>query len=165
MKQAIQYSFVVETSRDQAWSFLWNIEAMARCIPGCEEVRVQNEGESYRARLRRHVGPFLIRFDLDIVVAESAPPERIRIVVSGEDKRLRSQLHQSVMVSLQDINSYQCQIDIATDLRLSGMLASLGERLLSGQIQQELDTFVGCVRSALQERSAQSASNAAGTRL
>lgn len=156
MQQEIQHAFVVEASRDQAWAFLLDIGAVAKCIPGCTEVLVQDPGKSYKARVRRNVGPFLIRFELDISVVESAPPERIQVVVSGEDKRLRSQIQQNISVSLKNLTDRQCKIEIATNFQLSGMLASLGEGLLGGQIRQELDTFVGSLRNALQERASMS---------
>ena len=152
MQQTMQNAFVVDTTRERAWAFLWDLEAVAKCVPGCEEVLAQDPGLSYRARVRRNVGPFLIRFELDIAVIESVPLERIRVVVSGKDKRLRSEVQQNITVSLSDFGNSQCQIEINTNFRLSGMLAALGEGLLAGQIRQEIDTFVGSVKNALQER-------------
>ena len=110
---------------------------------------------SYKARVRRNVGPFLIRLELNIGVTESVPLERIQFVVSGEDKRLRSKVQQNITVSLNDLANSQCQIEIDTDFRLSGMLAALGEGLLAGQIRQELDSFIGSVKNALQERASE----------
>ena len=152
MQQTMQNAFVVDTTRERAWAFLWDLEAVAKCVPGCEEVLTQEPGLSYKARVRRNVGPFLIRFELDIAVIESVTLERIRVVVSGEDKRLRSKVQQNITVSLKDFGNSQCEIEIITDFRLSGMLAALGEGLLAGQIRQEIDTFVGSVQNALQER-------------
>jgi len=155
MQQAMQHAFVVDTTRDRAWAFLWDLEAVAKCIPGCEEVLTQEPGVSYKARVRRNVGPFLIRLELNIGVTESVPLERIQVVVSGEDKRLRSNVQQNVTVSLNDFGNSQCQIEIITDFQLSGMLAALGEGLLAGQIRQEIDTFVGSVKKTLQERASE----------
>jgi carbon monoxide dehydrogenase subunit G len=152
MQQEFQHSFVVDVSRDQAWSFLWDIKAVAKCIPGCEQVWATEEGKSYKARLRRQVGPFLLRFELDISVIESVALQRIQVVVSGEDRRLRSKIQQDITLSLTESDRGRCQLDIASSFRLEGMLVSLGQRLLSGQIQQELDIFVECVRNSLQER-------------
>jgi len=151
----MQHAFVVDTTRDRAWAFLWDLEAVAKCIPGCEEVLTQEPGVSYKARVRRNVGPFLIRLELNIGVTESVPLERIQVVVSGEDKRLRSNVQQNVTVSLNDFGNSQCQIEIITDFQLSGMLAALGEGLLAGQIRQEIDTFVGSVKKTLQERASE----------
>ena len=148
----MQNAFVVDTVRERAWAFLWDLEAVAKCVPGCEEVLTQEPSVSYKARVRRNVGPFLIRFELDITVIATLPLERIQVAVSGEDKRLRSKVQQNITVSLNDVGNGRCQIEIITDFRLSGMLAALGEGLLAGQIRQEIDTFVGSVQNALQER-------------
>ena len=155
MQQTMQHAFIVDAARERAWAFLWDLEAVAKCIPGCEEVLTQEPGLSYKARVRRVVGPFLIRLELNIVVAESVPLERIQVVVSGEDKRLRSKVQQNITVSLHDFGNSQCQIEIVTDFRLSGMLSALGEGLLAGQIHQELDAFVESVKYTLQQRASQ----------
>ena len=152
MQQTMRNAFVVSSRRERAWVFLWDLEGVAKCVPGCEEVVTQQPGRSYKARVRRNVGPFLIRLELDITVIESLPLERIQVVVSGEDKRLRSNVQQTITVVLSDVGNSQCQIEIIVDFRLSGMLAALGEGLLAGQIRQEIDTFVGSVQYALQER-------------
>jgi carbon monoxide dehydrogenase subunit G len=152
MEQDIKHSFIVEVKREQAWSFLWNLEAVAQCIPGCEEVRIQEAGKSYQARVRRNIGPFLIRMELDISVAESNPPQLIRVEVSGQDKRLRSKIGQKLAISLHEIGINQSRIDVATTMELSGMLTVLGERLLSVQIQQELDLFVACVQKGVEAK-------------
>lgn len=154
MHQELKHSFSVGTTCDRAWSFLWNIKAVAQCIPGCEEVLAQERVACYRARLRRHVGPFLIRFDLDILVERSIPPHYIQVTVSGEDKRLRSQLQQSVNISLKEVEDGRCEIELVSSFELSGMLTSLGERLLRAQIQRELDLFASCVQSNLDRESA-----------
>jgi carbon monoxide dehydrogenase subunit G len=72
-------------------------------------------------------------------------------MVSGQDKRLRSQIRQRVTVSLSSTQDGRCQIGLAADLQLDGMLASLGERLLGAQIDQEVDAFVRCIQGKLLE--------------
>jgi len=150
MQQKLQQAFVVNTAREQVWRFFWDLETVAKCIPGCEEVRTLTPGLSYQARIRRSIGPFLIRLELQIAVVESESPQRIRVRVSGEDKRLRSEVQQNISIVLSDVDDKQCQIEITTDFRLSGMLTALGEGLLGNQIRQEIDTFVDCVKSLLQ---------------
>lgn len=151
MRQAIERSLIAETSRDRAWSFLWDIEALAKCIPGCEDVIVEEPGKRYKARMRRSVGPFLVRFELDIGVEQCIPLERVQVMVTGQDKRLRSQIRQRVTVLLSSSQDGRCQIDLTADLQLDGMLASLGERLLGAQIEQEVDGFVHCIQGKLHD--------------
>jgi carbon monoxide dehydrogenase subunit G len=157
MELKTQHSFIIGASRTQAWSFLWDIEAVAKCIPGCEKVLVLDESKSYKAHVRRQVGPFLIRFELDITVLEIVAYQRLKVEVTGEDKRLRSRIAETVTLTLSDVDGGQCQIGIATHFQLSGMLASLGERLLSAQIEQELDIFLSCVRSRLEDQTVSAA--------
>jgi carbon monoxide dehydrogenase subunit G len=152
--QKIRRSFDVEAEPEKVWSFLWDIEALARCIPGSQEVSVQSEGESYRARVGRKVGPFVLGFELNIRVVQSEAPRLIRVEISGRDKRLKSELRQNVAIDLNSTGNGHSKVDVATTINLSGVLASLGERALSAHIHQVLDDFVRCLQGAIEERRA-----------
>ena len=155
IKQDFQNDFNVEAQPEQLWTFLWDIESMAQCIPGCEEVITHEDKKSYKARMRRKVGPFVIRIEMDILIVECEPPKRIVMEVSGKDKRLRSELTQRVTVSLNVEGDGNCKVVIDTHLQLSGVLATLGVSLLSGHIEQEINTFVTSLREAIEKRKAE----------
>ena len=152
--QKIRHSFDVEAEPEKVWSFLWDIEALARCIPGSQEVSVQTEGKSYKARVGRKVGPFVLGLELDISVVQSEAPRLIRVEISGRDKRLKSELRQNVAIDLNSTGNGHSKVDVATTINLSGVLASLGERALSAHIHQVLDDFVRCLQGAIEERRA-----------
>ena len=151
INQQFKHDFEVEATPEVVWSFLWDVEAMGRCIPGCEEVLVREENKDYLARLRRKVGPFVIRMEMDITVVESEAPQRIVMDVTGRDKRLRSQLRQHITVTLGLVGEGRTHVDFDTQFELSGVLATLGWTLLSGHIHQEIDTFVADVQTGIEE--------------
>jgi len=135
------------------------VRALARCLSGCEEVLTLTEGKSYKARVRQKVAAFVIGFDLDITVLESQTGRFIRLEISGVDKRLKSDLHQTLSVTLNPVGPKQCRIDVSTTIELSGLLASLGKSLVSMQITQNLEDFVARVRSGIEERASQVVAN------
>ena len=65
MTQEIQHSFRVEAKPAEVWLFLWDLEAVTRCIPGSEPVTVPDPGRSWRRR-RRGFGPRASRRTMDI---------------------------------------------------------------------------------------------------
>ena len=153
--QHFNHTFEVEVRPEQVWSFLWDIEAMANCIPGCEEVVTLEEKKSYKANMRRKIGPFLVRMEVDLAVMESEPNRRIVVESTGRDKKLRSELNQRVTIQLSEAGDSGSRVRIETQFQLSGVLASLGWTLLSGHIHAELDQFVDTVKSRIEERQAQ----------
>ena len=153
--QHFNHTFEVEVRPEQVWSFLWDIEAMANCIPGCEEVVTLEEKKSYKANMRRKIGPFLVRMEVDLAVMESEPNRRIVVESTGRDKKLRSELNQRVTIQLSEAGDSGSRVRIETQFQLSGVLASLGWTLLSGHIHAELDQFVDTVKARIEERQAQ----------
>ena len=151
VNQDFNHSFVIEAPPALVWKFLWDIQAMAGCIPGCGEVITRVENKTYLAKMRRKVGPFVIRMEMDIEVTECVEPKRVAVVVAGRDKKLRSKLSQTVAVALEGEPGGPSCIEVNTHFELSGVLASLGAILLKGHIQHEMDTFVKNIQAGIEE--------------
>ena len=140
----------IEAKPDLVWAFVWDVQAMARCLLGCEAVVTQVEGKSYTARVRRKIAAFSIGFELDITVVGSQPNRFVSLEVLGKDKRLRSEIHQNLTASLSSLGPSQSEIEIVTTVRVSGLLASLGKNLVSMQFVQILDEFAANLRTAIE---------------
>ncbi len=152
------HSFDIEAAPKLVWSFLWNVQALTRCITGCEEVITRSENKAYFARIRRKVGPFLIRMELEIDVKTCVEPERIAVVVSGRDNKLRSKLSQELLLSLKGNPEGPSTVQIESDFELRGVLAALGKNLLRGHVRNEMNTFVENVRAGIEAFNLQQAS-------
>ena len=70
-------------SRDR----LWQTRRVAACLPGCTAVEEIEPGQRYKAQFADAIGPYKAKFDLDVVVQESTPQERIRLQASGHIPR------------------------------------------------------------------------------
>jgi|ETNmetMinimDraft_26_1059896.scaffolds.fasta_scaffold71624_2 carbon monoxide dehydrogenase subunit G len=158
MSENINHSFQVDSVPEQVWEFFWDVHAMARCIPGCEEVTTVEDNKTYKATVRRNMGPFLIRMPLDVTVLESTPPRLFRVQISGKDKKLRSEVHQTVSVGLTDAAPNKTDVEIDIDITLSGLLATLGRNLVRTQIIQAMDEFVYTVHDVLVKRGQEASS-------
>jgi uncharacterized protein len=153
LSQDLQQSFDVQATLDAVWSFFWDIQALAKCLAGCESVATEIEGKVYRASIRRRIAVFNIGFELDVKVIETQPPALISLEISGHDKRLKSDLEQKLIARLQSLDPQTTRIEIDTTINISGLLASLGKNLVSMQFAQTLDDFAANVRSAIESRS------------
>ena len=84
---------------DKVWAFLWDVERVAKCLPGCRDVRTVVPHERYEAVVGERVGPFKVQFPLDIQVLEADEARRLRAQATGRDAALASAL--KVMLDLQ----------------------------------------------------------------
>lgn len=155
--QELTHSFNAEVPPEIVWQVLWDVQALAHCLPGCEGVTVQAEGKLYTAHVRRKISAFSITFDLAIDVVDSEVNRLINLDVSGRDKRLRSEFRQSLLVRLSPVRDGATKIEITTMIRLQGLLASLGKNLVSMQFFQVLDDFAENLDAAIKSRVAQAA--------
>jgi carbon monoxide dehydrogenase subunit G len=133
----------------EVWAFLWDIERVARCLPGCAEVVTLEQDKSYSARVERKLGPFVLGMDLNISVLEKAPPHRIRVRVAGDDGRLRSRVDQILTLTLLAESTGQTEVQLHSSFELTGLLASLGQNLVAMQTESVLDDFVESLRAEL----------------
>ena len=72
----------------EVWEFLWDIKRLARCVPGCQEVRELEPQRRYSLVLEERVGPFKAHFDMDVIVQECEPERMVRLQAKGSDRKL-----------------------------------------------------------------------------
>ena len=73
----------VPTGKAAVWRFLWDVERVAQCMPGFQEVR-EVSPEQYEVVIEERMGPFKIRFDMEVGVLERREEELVRLQVQGE---------------------------------------------------------------------------------
>lgn len=145
-------AFVVPANVLQAWDFLWDVESLALCIPGCHEAVAVKEGEAYDARICKPIGPFRIDFALVIAVVGRDRPKNIALTIKGADTRLRTEVRQVISVWLDEETTEVTAIEIRADTEVDGVLASLGRNLVRMHIDQVLDEFIASITATLKEK-------------
>jgi carbon monoxide dehydrogenase subunit G len=122
------------------WERLWDVAALARCIPGCDEVQAIEERRRYRATIRDRVGPFRIAIPLEILV-ESTPPERLVVSASGRDGTLGSPVKVALAVTLAAGPAGGTSLALDGQAQIGGKLAALGEGVIQRRTLDVLDRF------------------------
>ena len=151
MKQEAKHNFDVPTTAETVWNFLWDVQSLAQCIPGCGPVEIIEEQKAYKAQMKRKVGPFLLRFNLEINILEADAPRQIKVEIFGSDKRLKTTIKQLLIVNLTS-GSENTNVDLNLDMELTGVLVTLGKRLAVAHINQILDDFVATMQERIRER-------------
>ena len=122
------------------WDRLWDVHALAGCIPGCSGVEEVDARRRYRATIRDRVGPFRIAIPLEILVAAS-PPERLVVSASGRDATLGSPVKVGLTVTLAGNGAGGTRLAMDGHAQIGGKLATLGQGVLQRRTRDVLDQF------------------------
>jgi carbon monoxide dehydrogenase subunit G len=138
----------VPVAAGDVWSFVWQVERMAACLPGCVGVAEVEADRRYMARIEDHVGPYGVGFDLDVVIEEVDPPNRIRLSATGSDKRLGAQ-RIAMIVEIHQLGPMQTRLDVEADLEVLGKVAALGQFVIKRKARDVVKQFAQNLETAL----------------
>lgn len=139
--------FAVQVPQDTVWQFLWDVEALAACIPGCEQVEPLEDGQ-YRAVVIEQVGPFRVQFQLKISLEEVEAPRFLRAKINGRDPRLASGIDMDLRLRL-DPEETGTQVNLECSTTVHGKIAALGQGLIKKKSESIMEAFQENVRARL----------------
>jgi carbon monoxide dehydrogenase subunit G len=122
------------------WERLWDIPALARCIPGCDGVELIEERKRYRATIRDRVGPFRIAIPLDVTVDDTAP-DRLSVNATGRDLALGSPVKVGLTVTVEGQPEGGSRLRMDGQAEIAGKLAALGQGVIQRKTKDVLDQF------------------------
>jgi carbon monoxide dehydrogenase subunit G len=128
------------------WRRLWDVPALARCIPGCEGVETVEPERRYRATIRDRVGPFRIAIPLDVRVERAAPPGahgegRLDVSAAGRDSVVGSPVTVTLEVTVAPGDTGGTRLTLDGHGDVSGKLAALGQGVIERKTRETLDRF------------------------
>ena len=105
-----QHTIRIDAPPARVWDFLWDVEQLARCIPGCEEAKVIEPHVRYTALVTDRVGPLKLKMPLDLVVQSAEEGRRLHVVGTGKDSALGSSVRLDIQAELapQDAGTACC---------------------------------------------------------
>ena len=142
-------SIEIGVPRDKAWDFLWDVDRLIACVPGCEEASTVKAGEEYTAKMVARVGPFKVTFPIKIEVLENEPKDRIKARASGSDNKIGSHLKVDLDVSLED-RGEATQVSLVASVDILGKLATLGHSIIKRKADNDMVKFAEAVKKELE---------------
>jgi carbon monoxide dehydrogenase subunit G len=143
------------------WSFVWQIDRTAACLPGCVGVTEVEAGARYTARIQDRVGPFAVAFDLHVAVEEAIPPRRIRLRANSDDSGLGVSQRIGMTVDLQETAASRTRLNVEADVEVEGKVVALGQFMVQRKAAEIVKKFAQNLDKALrqdqQQREAQRA--------
>ena len=131
------------------WAFLWDVERVARCLPGCREARTLIPHERYTAVVSERVGPFKVQFPLEIQVLEATESRRLKAVASGRDVAVGSTLQVTLDLRLERAGAGS-RLAIASEASILGKLGTLGYGIIQHKADGIMNQFADALRRELE---------------
>lgn len=148
-------AFTVPASQDESWDFLWNFRQLASCLPGCVDVTEIEPERRYTARFEDRIGQYRVGFDMDVEVVERTPESFVRLLCTGEDRRLRTSQRVALSVALAPAETGGTELTAVADVTIVGVLATLGQFVVKRKAKDIVQKFARNIETALAERSAE----------
>ncbi len=148
------HSLHVHASPEQVWQFLWQTDEVCACMPGCQGVRTLEPMRRYEATIEERVGPFQARFQWEISIEACTPPEQVRLLARGRDPKLGATARVEMSVQISGDAAGQTQVEIETDLLITGKVATLGHAVIQRKADQVVREFTAGLETRLRQTDA-----------
>ena len=136
---------------EEVWEFLWDIDKLSRCIPGCQAVKTLKEREKYQLSVKDKVGPITVQFELLADVKKLEPLKRIEIAMEGKDFKAGG-VRQTMILVLTP-NGKDTHLDLETDVNVFGRLGTLGYPFVKKKAEAVIKEFGDNVKGAIEANS------------
>jgi hypothetical protein len=135
-------SYELKTSPEKAWEVLNDVSVLQACIPGCKSLKETGK-DQYEAELAVGIGPVRGTYRGKVQIKDRKPPRSYRLIVEGSGGA--GFVKGDGVVSLSAGAEGGTKIDVTGTAEAGGMLARVGQRLISGAANNLLKQFFTCL--------------------
>jgi carbon monoxide dehydrogenase subunit G len=140
----------VDVDSAAAFDFIGNPERLARCIPGCKDLRELSPGR-YSAVLTNDVAFITLSFKVVVEVGKIVPPSAIEARITGEAIGLVGRVTATAGLELSEAGPNQTNIRYAANLSLTGKLGGLGEPVFRAKSVEVAREFGANLKAAIEQ--------------
>jgi uncharacterized protein len=136
----IEDSFEVDAPVERVWSVLKDIPRVASCIPGAKVTETVDD-KTYRANVGVKVGPVSVSYDATIIVEKlDDATHQALFSVNGNETRGRGGVRAEMTSGVEPSNAGS-RVTLRADAKISGVIATVGGRLIEGVAKKQIATF------------------------
>lgn len=140
--------FVIDRDVEETWKILNDLEFIAPCMPGAQLTEI--EGDEYRGLVKIKVGPITANYKGKASFVEQDVENKVaRLKAEGRDPR-QGNANAMVTARMTAVGDSQTNVEIHTDLGLSGKIASFGRGAIEDVSKKILGQFTDNLREKLE---------------
>ena len=131
----------IDLNQETVWKSLRDVDVLSASIPGCESFeKADNEGESYRSVVATRVGPMKARFNGNMEIKDSDPPNSYKLVGSGSAGSAGA-ARGEVVIKLKAIAPEKTLLEFDASVALTGRMAQIGGKMINSTAQAFANEF------------------------
>jgi uncharacterized protein len=144
----IENSFHAPATPETVWDLLMDVPRVIGCLPGAELTEVVDE-TSWKAKVKVKLGPIGLTFATDVKRDEAdVSARRARLSARAREERGRGAGQAAIESTLTPADG-GTNVDIVTDLTLSGAVAQYGRGMVEDVSSQLVGRFADCLKEQL----------------
>jgi carbon monoxide dehydrogenase subunit G len=114
--------------RDKVWAFLMDPEAIAKVMPGCEQLE-ETAPDTYQATLKLGIAAIKGTYTGSVKIFDKTPPTHYRMVIDGSGTPGFVKGEATINLHEQDGKTV---LMYDADTQVGGLIANVGQRMISG---------------------------------
>jgi len=143
----LEGKYMLETPREKLWNFILNPNKIGECLPDLKSLSVESEN---RFMAVMDVGVGFIRADFKFVIEIIGKEPTSRVHLKGVGIGSGSSINLDLAIELNEIPQ-GCELDYLTEVKLGGMMASLGQLVIKDTADRTIKGIFDCIRSRCSE--------------
>jgi carbon monoxide dehydrogenase subunit G len=141
----LEGTYEFTTSREKLWEFIINPAHIGKCLPDLRSLEVESE-DKFVALVRVGVGPIRTDFKFRIEISGKEPLSHMRLRAVGSGSG--SSIILNTEIGLREILG-GCELFYRSDVKVGGIMASLGQRMIRGTADKMVTTLFECIKKQI----------------
>ncbi len=143
MELKAAYAFDAPLAR--VWDLLMDPETIAACLPGCQKCEPAGE-DRYAIVLTAGVTAITSSFSGTVTIVDKKAPLSYRMIIEGRGAPGFASGESAITLRPVDGG---VAVEVAASVKVGGLIAQVGQRLLGATAQLLMDRFFKCLQSKL----------------
>jgi uncharacterized protein len=137
----IEGGFAVKAPLQKLWETLFDVQALAACLPGAEKIEQLDE-TTYDVTMKQKVGIVKVTMRGKQKLTKVEAPTHLELEGEAEDLTKLGHMKDKVTMDLTDKGNGEVQISYKIDVSMVGKLAMFGDRIMRSKANEVEKDFV-----------------------
>jgi uncharacterized protein len=131
----------IPVSRDTLWNVLMDMEQVARCLPGVQEIK-PIDPDNYLGTLKMRVGPIGLKLEGKVSVVErNQDAWQAAMRAEGNEKGVGGAVKATIGMQLAEAGPSQTELTVTTDAQVMGKLGEFGQPVMRKKADSMMQEF------------------------
>jgi carbon monoxide dehydrogenase subunit G len=137
----IEGKFTVNAPIQKLWATLFDVQALAACLPGAEKID-QIDEKTYDVTMKQRVGIVKVTMKGRQVLTKVEAPNHLEMEGEAEDITKLGRMKDKITMDLKELGGGDVEIAYKMDVNMVGKLAMFGDRIMRSKANEVEKQFV-----------------------